>query len=158
MKKTPKRKFAAIPRPPPEKRAVCDLSRQEAVDELGRLQEHLLILKNTEKRSTELKAVIIGWADAEAAGERAVSYSGRVWSAEVSAKPSKQYIRSLLKLFGIWGRDKFLRLATVTLKAVYDDQQLSDAQKAHLIGEDLNVGNRTVHCVTRGVVMAGKAA
>lgn len=134
------------------------VDRAALIDELGRRHGELSKAEREhEKRIADLKDLVRGWADADGLGAgQSRLYLGTRYAVQVGARKNRRRIVSLLHLFAIWGRDKFLSLCSVSLGDA--DENLTPAQRAECIAEDQAVGERDVKPTELAAGAISKAA
>ncbi len=130
-------------KPTAQERAKEQKRRIAVIDELGDLQ---IKLKPMQAREKVLLADVQSWCE-EYPAAAPVMFDGLKFTAAVSAKANTRKIGSMLKLFTIWGREKFLSLCKVSLEAIEKD--LGPDQQKGLIVEEPASGARKIQTYPR---------
>jgi len=127
-----------------QKRKKNPSERAKIVDGLGKLRERLEPLRALEKALVD---EVRSWANAKYSDSQAVVFEGRSYAAAISARADKRRIGSMLKLFVMLGKEKFLSLCGFTLEVA--DKHLTPAQLDQVVVKEPNIGERTVKTMRR---------
>jgi hypothetical protein len=127
-----KAKLQLVPSPPRPDPAL--------VDEFGELDRKVQAFKPTADRHKWLKEKILGFTMDTAASEPA-TFLGSKYSAIVGAQQMQRSIESMAKVYKLVGKDRFLDLCSMTLKAL--EHEVGEIAAAQYI-QELQTGPRKV--------------
>jgi hypothetical protein len=113
---------------------------KQLVDEYGRLDAELSPLKTKIRRMEELAKIIRAW-HIDADPELCVSSSGDKFKVVLGPSGMQTHIKDMSKVFRILGREQFVALASITLRAL--EQKLNAAAIATLICKE-RTGSRRI--------------
>lgn len=119
------------------------------VDEYGeicrKIDEAETRLDEARQRAAELEAEILTWCEGQPAAD-AVLFEGKTFIAKVSARSLKRTIVDLGKVYGMFGKDKFLSFCSFPLGVI--DKLLQPSEIEQLVKSE-RIGRRTVTVIAK---------
>lgn len=123
------------------------IDRSAVIDELGRLQNKLALMKPDEKRANELKKLVESWYEDQPA-DASFTAEGRIYQVQVSARKLERSVPldKIKKLFRDFTLPKFLNMVRVSLTDF--DRTVPEDDRARYLNSG-QTGSRTVNTVVK---------
>lgn len=131
--------------------SAAPVNKAVVVDEYGRLDAELKAVKPKEARHEQLRETIQSWYES-ADPEQSFTVDGSRYTVELSARANERKIKSIQALYKRFGIREFLKLVTVSLKAL--EERLTVAEMSAFVTQD-RTGRRGLKVTEK--LMAGVA-
>ena len=126
------------------------VERRKLVDRYGELDREVKSFEPKRREHESLGKTIRSWYDSPADAEREFVASGLAWDVKVSPRPNERHVTSYPRLYRILKRDKFVELATITLKLI--ERNVPEALHHKFLKTEAS-GTRRLQAVPRSPVV-----
>lgn len=130
------------------------MDRATLIDEYGELCRQMDEMKPVIARYKELGSMLQSWY-VDTPADQSVTAQGRLYSLQISPRDNQTTIKDIRKVYRVLGVAKFLKLCSITLKAVKENV---DAGVYEGLVETHRTGFRTLKTVLRAPVKGLSAA